>query len=272
MNPVLVIARKAFKDGLRSRWLVSLTGCFFALSLALALFGSAATGTLSLARWQDTLSTLATLAAVLIPLIAIQLSFDSFVGEREEGTLLLMLSYPLHRRQILLGKFAGQGGILALTALMGFGLTGLILFVMTPEAQRQGLGAAFALFILSAVLLGWVFIALGYWVSLGAQSKGQAAAKLFALWFGFVLLYDLLLLGLLVGQGSGAWGRGLILLNPVDLFRLLNLMAMEHESVTGVLSLFRDAALGPGWMLLAMLAWLGALLWQAQRRLSRLSL
>lgn len=270
MNPTLVIARKAFMDGLRNRWLLSLSASFFALSLVLALFGSAASGRLAMGAWQDSLSALATLAAVLIPLIAIQLSYDSFVGEREDGTLLLMLSYPLCRRQILLGKFLGQGGILALTALLGFGLTGLIVFVLSSE--RDGLLFGYLSFIVTAVLLGWVFIALGYYVSLGAQSKGRAAAKLFALWFFFVLLYDLVLLGLLVGQWGGVWVRSLILLNPVDLFRLTNLIAIGHESVSGVLSLFRDAALGPAWMVVAMVGWLAVLLWRCQRRLGRLTL
>ncbi|ADN75887.1 ABC-type transport system involved in multi-copper enzyme maturation, permease component [Ferrimonas balearica DSM 9799] len=270
MNPTLVIARKAFLDGLRNRWLLSLSISFFALSLVLALFGSAASGTLTLGRWQDSLSALATLAAVLIPLIAIQLSYDSFVGEREDGTLLLMLSYPLNRRQILLGKFLGQGSILALTALIGFGLTGLIVFAFS--AERDGLLLGYLGFILSAVLLGWIFIALGYLVSLNAPSKGRAAAKLFALWFFFVLLYDLVLLGLLVGQWGGVWVRGLILLNPVDLFRLTNLIAVEHESVSGVMSLFRDAALGPAVMVGAMVAWLVLLLWRCQHRLARLTL
>ncbi|MBY6185271.1 ABC transporter permease [Marinobacter hydrocarbonoclasticus] len=270
MNPTLVIARKAFLDGLRNRWLLSLSTSFFALSLVLALFGSAASGTLALGPWQDSLSALATLAAVLIPLIAIQLSYDSFVGEREDGTLLLMLSYPLGRKHILLGKFLGQGGILALTALLGFGLTGLIVFAFSSE--REGLLLGYLGFIATAVLLGWIFIALGYCVSLTAASKGRAAAKLFALWFFFVLLYDLVLLGLLVGQWGGIWVRGLILMNPVDLFRLTNLMAIGHDSVSGVMSLFREAALGPGLMVLVMLVWLGLLLWRCHRRLARLTL
>lgn len=45
------------------------------------------------------------LFAVLCPLIGIFAAMDSLVGEKEKGTLELVLSKPLPRRTMLLGKF-----------------------------------------------------------------------------------------------------------------------------------------------------------------------
>ncbi len=46
------------------------------------------------------------LFAVLCPLIGIFAAMDSIVGEKERGTMELILSKPLQRRTLLMGKFA----------------------------------------------------------------------------------------------------------------------------------------------------------------------
>jgi ABC-type Na+ efflux pump permease subunit len=39
--------------------------------------------------------------------IALLISHDAIVGEMERGTMLLLLSYPVGRWQVLIGKFVG---------------------------------------------------------------------------------------------------------------------------------------------------------------------
>ena len=41
-------------------------------------------------------------------MLALLLSFDTVVGESERGSLILLMSYPLSRTQLLLGKFFGH--------------------------------------------------------------------------------------------------------------------------------------------------------------------
>ena len=48
------------------------------------------------------------LSVYLLPLIALLLAFDALVGEFERGTMLLLLSYPVARWQVVMGKFSGH--------------------------------------------------------------------------------------------------------------------------------------------------------------------
>ena len=56
-----------------------------------------------------------------MPLIALLISHDAIVGEMERGTMLLLLSYPVARWQVLLGKFLGHLAILAFATCLGYG-------------------------------------------------------------------------------------------------------------------------------------------------------
>jgi hypothetical protein len=67
--------------------------------------GSAPTGTLGADRLSVTVASLTSLAVYLVPLIALLMSFDAIAGEVERGTLPLMLTYPVGRAELLLGKF-----------------------------------------------------------------------------------------------------------------------------------------------------------------------
>ena len=96
---VSIVAGKEFRDCLRSRWLVFGSALFAILGLAV-FFGTAAIGgTLQYQPLPSVMNSLLSLTVFLLPLLALLLSYDAFVGEAESGTLLLMLTYPLSRLQ-----------------------------------------------------------------------------------------------------------------------------------------------------------------------------
>ncbi len=82
---------------------------FATLALGIAWFGAAASGQVGYASTPATIASLASLGIFLIPLIALLLAYDAIVGEEEGGTLLLLMTYPLSKSQLLLGKFLGHG-------------------------------------------------------------------------------------------------------------------------------------------------------------------
>ena len=49
-------------------------------------------------------------------LIALMLAYDGVVGADENGALLLLMTYPLARWQLLLGELVGQGSVAEETA------------------------------------------------------------------------------------------------------------------------------------------------------------
>lgn len=252
MREIFTVANKEFYDGLRNRWLLSITLIFAVLSVGLTYFGSAASGTVGLTSLSTTIASLASLAVFLIPLIALLLSYDSFVGEQEGGTLLLLLTYPLSKNQLLLGKFVGQGGIIALATTLGFGSSALLLFIKHSDFT---IVETFGYFILSATLLGLSFTAIAYLISLLSSEKSKAAGIALITWFFFALVFDLGLLALLVGTQSGlnqSMLTFLMTLNPADVFRLVNLAGLDSSDVNGALAVAINANLSQ-WQLFSIL-------------------
>ena len=261
MNPVWNMARKEFNDGLRNRWLLAISVLFAVLATGIAWLGAAASGQLGFTSVPATIASLASLATFLMPLIALLLAYDAIVGEDESGTLLLLLTYPLGRGHILLGKFIGHGLILALATLIGFGCAMLAIAVLVENVELNLLLWAFGRFMASSTLLGWGFLGLAYVLSSVSAEKSTAAGLALGVWFFFVLVFDLALLALLVlseGHFNPKVLPWLLLLNPADIYRLINLSGFEAvASTAGVLTLGSDLPV-PGAVL-----WLSLLLWVA---------
>src|SRR3990167_1246185 len=135
MTQIWNIARKELSDGLRNRWLLAISLLFAVLAVGIAWLGAAASGQLGFTSIPATIASLASLATFLVPLIALLLAYDAIVGEDEAGTLMLLLTYPLGRGQLLLGKFVGHGLILALATLIGFGCAALAIALLVEDVE-----------------------------------------------------------------------------------------------------------------------------------------
>ncbi|MGM3389067.1 ABC transporter permease [Stutzerimonas stutzeri] len=260
MNAIWNIARKEFSDGLRNRWLLAISLLFAVLAVGIAWLGAAASGQLGFTSIPATVASLASLATFLMPLIALLLAYDAIVGEDEGGTLMLLLTYPLGRGQILLGKFVGHGLILALAVLIGFGCAMLAIALLVEDIEIGLLLWAFGRFMVSSTLLGWVFLALAYVFSSKVSEKSSAAGLALGVWFLFVLVFDLAFLALLVfseGQFSPELLPWLLLLNPADVYRLVNLSGFDGAGAMGVLSLGSELPLPVHALWLCLLMWVG---------------
>lgn len=260
MHEILTVARKEFRDGLRNRWVLAITVLFALFALGLAYFGAAASGQVGFTSLDTTIVSLASLAIFVIPLIALLLAYDGVVGEEEQGTLLLLLSYPLSHLQLLAGKFMGHALILAVSSILGFGAAALAIALLSGDVTSTELWKAFGFFIFSAVLLGWVFIALAYLISVVVSEKSRAAGLAVIVWFVFVLVYDLVLLGLLVATQGGVHAGlfpYLLLLNPADVFRLVNLAGFEAaQAYSGLISVSSAQLFHPALLVAVLLLWI----------------
>jgi len=257
MRTVTAIAKKEILDGIRNRWIVATTLLLAALALTLTFLGSAPTGTVGASPLAVTLVSLSSLTILLVPLIALLLSYDAICGEFERGTMLLLLSYPVSRSHLVLGKFLGHVAILGFATVVGYGSAAVALAVTGAEISGW---QAFISMIGSSILLGSTFLALGYLVSASVADRGAAGGLAIGIWLLFVLIYDMALLGLLVvDQGEVITSpvlNGLLLLNPADAYRVLNLSSLGGVSqFTGMAGLSQGAALRPTWLVAALLLW-----------------
>ena len=155
-----------------------------------------------------------------------------------------------------MGKYLGLAAALTLSTLAGFGLVAVLLWRhMNTNALFHYVG-----FMLSSVLLGLAFLSLAVLISVLARDRTRASGLAIAVWFFFVLVFDLLLLGLLVttgGQFAGDSFAWLLLLNPADVFRILNVFSLEDVRTLYGLASVVPASLGnPAAMGAVMLAWI----------------
>ena len=228
---ILAIAGTEIRIARRNRWVLTATVIMTLLALALTFAGSAPTGALGVDMLTVAVASMTTLSVYLAPLLALMIAFDSIAGEVERGGLALTLSYPLSRLEILLGKFLAHIGALGFAMLIGFGSAGAITGGISSESL-----VALARLILTSILLGAAFLALGYALSALAGSSAAAAGMAAGLWLVFVVLYDLGLLGAVVLDDGGVFTESvfpwLMTANPADAFRLWNIAASESVALT----------------------------------------
>lgn len=258
MRAAIIFAVKEFRDGLRNRWVAAAILLLAGLTFGVAFLGSAPVGTTNGTSLSIIVASLSSLSVYLVPLIALMLSYDAIVGEAERGTLLLLLTYPVSRWQMIVGKFLGHLAILAVAILIGFGAAASVVSTLSDTAPGDFL-ALFAL-IGSSILLGAVFLMLGYLLSVLAKERATAAGLAVALWLAMVLLYDLALLGVLMADTSHVISEGvfsaLLILNPADAFRVFNLTQFDSVSiVAGLAGPGMTSAPSPTLALGAMSAW-----------------
>lgn len=228
MTPLLAIVGEEIREALRNRWLAGAMLLFLALAMALAFVGSAPVGEVRASALSVTVVSLASLSVYLVPLIALLISFDAAVGEQDRGTLLLLLTYPIARWQVLLGKFLGALLILGLAILVGYGAAGGVLAV---SAEAIDGWQAYARMMGSSWLLGAAFVGLGMLISVAVRQRATAVGLAVGLWLMMVVVYDLALLGLLLADEklvlSPEVFSVLMILNPTDAYRIFNLAGSE---------------------------------------------
>lgn len=256
---IWLLALQEIRTGLRNRLVIATTFVLGALALSMVLLGSTPTGSVKVDSLAVVVVSLASLTIFLVPLIALLLSFDSIVGEHERGTLMLLLSYPLSRWQIVVGKVLGQSAILAFATIIGYGVAGVALW-MQGDINPSSIDA-FVYLLLSSIMLGAAFISIGCLASTLVRERATAAGLAVGVWLFFVLIYDTALLGILVAdQGKNISQMMLdilLLLNPTDSYRLFNMMATESVSVYSGMAGPGDSSSLPIFaFLIALVAWI----------------
>ncbi|WP_187363402.1 ABC transporter permease [Massilia frigida] len=252
---VLVIAAKEFRDRIRNRWVLAVALIFALFALAIAYFGASQQGEVGFRSIDVTVASLVGLVIYLVPLIALILGYDAIVGERERGSLELMLSMPISRFEILLGKYCGLAAALASSTVLGFG-AGLL-----PLASELTVrdGYHYAGFVGSAILMGMAFLSISMLVSVRALDRVRASGVAISLWFFFVLIFDLLLMGALVlsqGRLDSNTFAALLMLNPADVFRLLNIFSSEQaQTMYGLATVMPGGLTDPAVLLAIMAGW-----------------
>lgn len=259
-HPLLLVARQESVLAVRSRWTQIFSVVFAGLALAVASSGYVLSGGHGVQDFARTAASLVQLVLLLVPLTALLIGVLSLAPDR--GAAELLFSQPISRRIILLGKLAGLFQALVGAEALGFGAAGLLIF---SQSDGEGVGAFLAVFgaavVLTAIFLG---IAALLGVTAIGRRRTRALALALVVWFGAVVLFDVVALGLASLLPSGPASRVLIvgvLVNPVDAARTAALLLIEGAAAFGTASLaflrFARGAWGAGALLaLSLCLWL----------------
>ena len=256
MRNALAIANIEFRILRRNRWVLISTILLAIFALALTLAGASNSSAFGVDLLTLSVASMTTLAVYLIPLLALLMGFDAIAGDVERGALALLLTYPMSRGTLLLGKFLAHVAGLTIAISIGFGTSGLVCWLMGSVGAESLL--SLARLIIGGVLLGAFFLALSYGVSAVSSSTAAAAGLAALVWLVLVVLYDLVLLGVVVWDDGGVFSRQvfpwLLAANPADALRLWSVTAAPGQALatgmTGVTS-----ALPGGVALTSLLAW-----------------
>jgi len=282
MKSIVLIASKEFGDRLRSGWVIACVLTWLTVIGLTSFLGLLQIGQIGVQGYERTVVSLLNLAQYLVPLIGLLLGHDLIAGEREQGALRLLLAGGISRWRFVAGKFLGGTLTLALPLALGFLISGSAIRV----AAKDHTIAAFLVLAISSLILGILFLGIGMAVSAFSRTRLQALVLALVAWGLAVFVFDLAALGLFVNskssqaareidiycdathvnaaadphavydnavvgsshaeQASDASSFGWLALDPVDLFRAVNLsrqFAIPLPLIPAVVSLMLWLAL-----------------------------
>ena len=236
MHSIFIIAKKEFMDNFRNNWIIALSAILAILALLASYFSSRDL------EWQDfefTIRIIIMPVQFLIPIIGLILGYATVVGEIEKGSMGSLLSHPVTRNEVILGKFLGLGSVIFTTIFIGFGIAGIIIAI---NISNPDVGL-YLLFIIASILLGLAFMSLALLFSSFFKKRSSAMAGVIMLWIFFNMLWGFLMFGLLISTSGGSlstpdWFYQVQLVNPTVAYSYINTSFIENH-----------------WIILSLLAW-----------------
>jgi ABC-2 type transport system permease protein len=219
------VAQKDFRDAIRSRLMIAVAVLFVAFTGGGVALGSAF-GFDSGAVVFLILNVFLRGSSIFIPLVAIGIAYRAIAGERDSGSLKILLSLPNSRLDVVAGKFLGRSAVVGVAIVIGF-IAMLLATAITFDGDIPA--DVILMFMLASLLLGIVFVSLAVGVSASSDSTFMAAISGFGLfvifrfaWGGIVLLLRYAANGFelpSIGSAPPEWAQVLNVVNPMQGWR-----------------------------------------------------
>ncbi|WP_226039699.1 ABC transporter permease [Natrinema sp. DC36] len=188
LESVRAVAKKDFQDAVRS-WLFWGLSAFFFL-LLVGITGSLAYFGEDLAAQGATTNMLVSLASeitrIVIPLIALVLGWKSIAGERESGSIKVMLSLPHSRKDVLLGKLIGRSAVLSLSLTVGFVLAAAVVAALLGGFDIVDYVGLLAM----SIIYGVAYTSIAVSLSSLTRSTTIAGAAMFSIFLLFYVIWN----------------------------------------------------------------------------------
>jgi Cu-processing system permease protein len=242
---IRAIAREEYRRALEARWLFVFAALFAAIVLGLSYFGLVQSQEVGFQGFARVTLSLLNLVLFMIPLTGLVLGVTSVTGGSE--MLPLLLAQPVTRGEVLAGKFLGLAAALGVAQALGFGGGGMVVALNAGPDQVPGFLVLTGL----SLVLGWLSLSVSLLIAVAWPDRLKAMSAALLMWLLMVVAYDLVLLGataLLRGVPLQAVLVPALLLNPVDLVRVLTTLSVGSGALFGPTSavLMKTFGTGPG--------------------------
>lgn len=225
MNKEMI--RFELKQVMRNRWMTMTTILFVLLAVALAAIQQYSIG--SIDGYSRPMASLLNLILFVLSLFILALGSMSIAGEKENGWLALIQTYPVALTSWVMAKYIALITAMFTVISIGFGssllLTGL---------QQDG-SILILLFILSVVMV-FIFSSIALLIGALSKSRLHALSLGLSLWAVFLLLLDYFLMAVGTFLPSFLLKNIIIVvtfLNPASFIRTSFLIFSENGSVLG---------------------------------------
>jgi len=198
INPktIFTISKKELLDNIRNRWIILLTVIFIILIITFSYVAGGGREDL-FGDMEASVTTMMAISSLLIPLIAIILGFSTISGEAESGALYVVLSYPVRRIEVLLGKLLGLGSVIIISILLGFGFGGIVIALTTGSSSWTG----YIGFIFLSIFLGFIYLSLAMCISSYCKRRITSIGGGIVLFF-WSLIYGTVMMAVLFASGQ----------------------------------------------------------------------
>lgn len=134
---------------------------------------------------------------IILALLAIIVSCDSISLERKDRTIYQLLSKPVERSSVVLGKFLGNLGVVSVLFVTGATIAYILTAVATGKYPSVDHLPAIAMAILFMVILLAVYVAVGMLISTVTRNPFISIIGSLIIWMGFWFLSTI---GNMIGQ------------------------------------------------------------------------
>lgn len=205
---------------IRSKWLIAMGVLLLVVTEVLFRFGGDPS---------KTVTSLMNVVLLIVPLLSLVLGTIYFYNSREFNELLL--AQPMDRRSIYLGKLAGFTVALSLAFVLGIGVPFLIhSYQLTLYAGK----------IVTLMLVGIAYVvmftAVAFFAATRYEDKIKGLGSVILLWFFLTVIYDGVLLLFIHALRDYPYEiplMVLVLINPIDLGRILILLQLDISALMG---------------------------------------
>jgi Cu-processing system permease protein len=226
---MLKIAKYIILDIVKGKVLISYTIMLAAISTAIFMMDADVT---------KGLVSISTVVMIMIPLVSIIFA-TTYIFNASEFTELLV-SQPISRKDILLGKYIGIG-----TSILGAFILGVCVPVSLFALSTTGF-----MLMLMGCLLTLAFISLAFLASTLTSDKAKGIGLSLMIWFYCAIVFDGLVLLFLFSFSEYPLEKAMILLtalNPVDLGRVMILLQLDISALMGYTGALYQKFFGGGY-------------------------